>query len=111
MSQGSGRPRRSRRLGRLSSKQGSDPSPPNAATLTRAQFIIFAQQKERFVGFTNAQLTRRVAREGRLHPIMIAGQPQACSDGINLDPARPLCEILMDRRQILESVYEEELHC
>jgi hypothetical protein len=49
------------------------------ATLTRAQFIIFifAQPKERFVGLTNTQLTRRDARKGRLHPIMIAGQPQA----------------------------------
>jgi hypothetical protein len=47
------------------------------ATLTRAQLIIFAQPKERFVGLTNIQLTRRDAREGRLHPIMIAGQPQA----------------------------------
>jgi hypothetical protein len=38
------------------------------ATLTRAQFIIFAQPKKRFVGLTNTQLTRRDAREGRLHP-------------------------------------------
>jgi len=41
------------------------------------QFIIFAQPKECFVGLTNTRLTRRDAREGRLHPIMIAGQPQA----------------------------------
>jgi hypothetical protein len=47
------------------------------ARLTRAQFIIFAQPKERFVGLTNTRLTRRDDREGRLHPIMIAGQPQA----------------------------------
>jgi hypothetical protein len=47
------------------------------ARLTRAQFIIFAQPKERFVGLRNTRLTRRDAREGRLHPIMIAGQPQA----------------------------------
>jgi hypothetical protein len=44
------------------------------ATLTTAQFMIFAQPKERFVGLTNTQLTRR---EGRLHSMMIAGQPQA----------------------------------
>ena len=42
-----------------------------------ARFIIFAQPKERFVGLTNTRLTRRDAREGRLQPIMIAGQPQA----------------------------------
>ena len=47
------------------------------ATLTGTQFIIFAQPKERFVGLTNTQLTHPDAPEGRLHPIMIAGQPQA----------------------------------
>ncbi len=47
------------------------------ARLTGAQFIIFAQPKERFVGLTNTRLTRGDAREGRLHSIMIAGQPQA----------------------------------
>ena len=59
-----------------------------------ARFIIFAQPKERFVGLTNTQLTRRDALKVGLHPIMIAGQPQAgdqCVDGINLDPARPFC--------------------
>jgi hypothetical protein len=39
--------------------------------------IIFAQPKERFVGLAKTQLTRRDDREGLLHPIMIAGQPQA----------------------------------
>ena len=38
------------------------------ATLTRAQFIIFAQPKERFVGLTNTQLTRRDAREESAAP-------------------------------------------
>jgi hypothetical protein len=47
------------------------------ATLTGAQFIIFTQPKERFVGLTDTQPTRPDAREGRLHPIIIAGQPQA----------------------------------
>jgi|HubBroStandDraft_4_1064222.scaffolds.fasta_scaffold1094860_1 hypothetical protein len=42
-----------------------------------AQFIIFAQPKERFVGLTNTQLTRRDARKVGLPPIMIAGQPPA----------------------------------
>jgi hypothetical protein len=35
------------------------------------------QPKERFVGLTNTQLTRRDARKFGLHPIMIARQPQA----------------------------------
>jgi hypothetical protein len=51
--------------------------PPMRARLTGAQFIIFAQPKERFIGLTNTRLTRCDAREGRLHPIMIASQPQA----------------------------------
>jgi hypothetical protein len=43
------------------------------ATLTRAQFIIFAQQNG------PCRLDKHAAddREGRLHPIMIACQPQA----------------------------------
>jgi hypothetical protein len=39
--------------------------------------MIFSQPRERFVRLTNTQLTRRDDREGQLHPIMIAGQPQA----------------------------------
>jgi hypothetical protein len=58
----------------LAQNKGLIHRPQMRATLTRAQFIIFAQPKERIVGSTNTQLTRRVAR---LHPIMIAGQPQA----------------------------------
>ena len=48
------------------------------------------------------------AREGRLHPnhdsASTTGGDQ-CTDGINYDPARPLRDILMDYRQILESIY------
>jgi hypothetical protein len=36
--------------------------------------FIFSQPRERFVG---TQHTCRDDREGQLHPIMIAGQPQA----------------------------------
>jgi radical SAM superfamily enzyme YgiQ (UPF0313 family) len=56
----------------------------------------------------NTQLTRRLAREGRLHPNHDLGPTTGgdqCSDGINFDPARPLRDILMDYRQILESIY------
>jgi Domain of unknown function (DUF4070) len=78
-------------------------------TLTSAfQFIIFAQPKERFAGLTNTQLARRDAREGRLAPHHDRGPTTGgdqWTDGINLDPARPLCEILIDHRQILESAY------
>ncbi len=56
----------------------------------------------------NTQLTRRLAKEGRLHPNHDRGPTTGgdqCTDGINFDPARPLRDILLDYRQILESVY------
>jgi radical SAM superfamily enzyme YgiQ (UPF0313 family) len=55
----------------------------------------------------NTQLTRRLAREGRLHPnhdSLPTGGDQ-CTHGINFDPVRPLRDILTDYRQILESIY------
>jgi radical SAM superfamily enzyme YgiQ (UPF0313 family) len=57
----------------------------------------------------NTQLTRRLAREGRLHPHHDSGPTiggDQCTDGINFDTARPLRDILMDYRQILESIYQ-----
>jgi hypothetical protein len=56
----------------------------------------------------NTQLTRRLAREGRLHPNHDLGPTTGgdqCTDGINFDPALPLRDILTDYRQILESIY------
>jgi radical SAM superfamily enzyme YgiQ (UPF0313 family) len=56
----------------------------------------------------NTQLTRRLAGEGRLHPnhdyASTTGGDQ-CTDGINFDPLRPLRDILMDYKLILESIY------
>ncbi|MGY8661239.1 B12-binding domain-containing radical SAM protein [Bradyrhizobium sp. UFLA05-109] len=58
----------------------------------------------------NTQLTRRLAREGRLRPnhdsaATMNGGDQ-CTAGINFDPVRPLRDILMDYRQILERIYD-----
>jgi radical SAM superfamily enzyme YgiQ (UPF0313 family) len=56
----------------------------------------------------NTQLTRRLAREGRLHPSHDSGPTiggDQCTDGINFDTARPLRDVLMDYRQILERIY------
>ena len=56
----------------------------------------------------NTQLTRRLASEGRLHPNHDRGPTTGgdqCTDGLNFDPVRPLRDILMDYRKILESVY------
>jgi len=61
----------------LAQNKGLIHRPQMRATLTGAQFIIFAQPKERFVSLTNTQLTRRGALQGLPHPITIAGQPQA----------------------------------
>jgi hypothetical protein len=60
----------------LAQNKGLIHRPQMLATLTRAQFFVFAQPKERFVGLTN---TQRAVTRGKvgLHPIMIAGQPQA----------------------------------
>ncbi|MEZ2140895.1 B12-binding domain-containing radical SAM protein [Bradyrhizobium sp. DN5] len=56
----------------------------------------------------NTQLTRRLEREGRLHqghdvaPTIGADQ---CTAGINFDPVRPLRDILMDYKRVLEHIY------
>jgi hypothetical protein len=56
----------------------------------------------------NTQLTRRLSGEGRLHPNHDHGPATGgdqCTDGINFDPLRPLRDILMDYKLILESIY------
>ena len=56
----------------------------------------------------NTQLTRRLAKEGRLHAdhdlASTTGGDQ-CTSGINFDPVRPLRDILMDYKTVLERVY------
>jgi len=56
----------------------------------------------------NTQLTRRLEREGPLHPghdlAPTIGADQ-CTDGINFDPVRPLRDILMDYKRVLERIY------
>ena len=55
------------------------------------------------------QLTRRLAKEGRLHTghdIMRVEQAgDQCTLGINFDPKRPLRDILVDYRTVLENVF------
>ena len=77
-----------------------------------AQFVEEAAIPVCMVGLLyalpNTQLTRRLAHEGRLHANHDSGPSTGgdqCTDGINFDPARPLRDILMDYRQILEAVY------
>ena len=57
----------------------------------------------------NTQLTRRLEKEGRLHP---AAEPSAadpadqCTQGLNFDTARPREEILLDYKRVLETVFD-----
>lgn len=55
----------------------------------------------------NTQLTRRLAKEGRLHPDhdLAPSSGDQCMGGINFDPVRPLRDILTDYRTVLERVY------
>jgi radical SAM superfamily enzyme YgiQ (UPF0313 family) len=60
----------------------------------------------------NTQLTRRLAREGRLFPpedtMRLAGKDGAgdqCTAGINFETARPRRDILLDYRTILARIY------
>ncbi len=53
------------------------------------------------------QLTRRLAKEGRLHPdhdVFSAGDQ--CTHGLNFDTARPLRDILLDYKDILERIFD-----
>ncbi|MBV9077978.1 MAG: DUF4070 domain-containing protein, partial [Methylobacteriaceae bacterium] len=54
------------------------------------------------------QLSRRLAREGRLHLAYddeLAGAGDQCTGGLNFRPLRPRRDILQDYRDVLERVY------
>ncbi len=56
----------------------------------------------------NTQLTRRLDKEGRLHPTRdhrINGYGDQCTEGLNFDTLRPREEILQDYKRVLEAVY------
>src|ERR1043165_7070582 len=62
----------------------------------------------------NTQLTRRLAREGRLHvdhDAAPAGKGDQCTAGVNYQTKRPRLDILRDYRKILERVYDPEAFC
>jgi radical SAM superfamily enzyme YgiQ (UPF0313 family) len=57
----------------------------------------------------NTQLTRRLEAAGRLHPDYGVATPETgdqCIATMNFDPLRPLREILLDYRRVLERVYD-----
>jgi radical SAM superfamily enzyme YgiQ (UPF0313 family) len=62
----------------------------------------------------NTQLTRRLAREGRLHvdhDAAPAGKGDQCTAGVNYETKRSRLEILRDYRKILDSIYDPEAFC
>jgi len=57
----------------------------------------------------NTQLTRRLAVAGRLHPDHDVASPELsdqCSATTNFETLRPIREVLLDYRRILERVYD-----
>jgi len=62
----------------------------------------------------NTQLTRRLAREGRLyvdHDAAPAGKGDQCTAGVNYETKRPRLDILRDYRKILEKTYDPDAFC
>src|SRR5215469_5163290 len=62
----------------------------------------------------NTQLTRRLAREGRLHvdhDAAPAGKGDQCTAGVNYDTKRPRLDILRDYKKILERIYDPDAFC
>jgi radical SAM superfamily enzyme YgiQ (UPF0313 family) len=59
----------------------------------------------------NTQLTRRLTKEGRLHPapeIIPVGYGDQCLMGLNFDTLRPRRDILRDYEHILRKIYDPE---
>jgi radical SAM superfamily enzyme YgiQ (UPF0313 family) len=57
----------------------------------------------------NTQLTRRLAREGRLHALpelVPTGHGDQCTNGLNFDTLRPRREILQDYKRVLDRIYD-----
>ena len=62
----------------------------------------------------NTQLTRRLAREGRLHvdhDAAPAGKGDQCTAGVNYETKRPRIDILRDYRKVLDRIYDPDAFC
>jgi len=62
----------------------------------------------------NTQLTRRLAREGRLHEngdVLPMGSGDQVAGGLNFETKRPRLEVLRDFRRVLDAVYSPEAYC
>src|SRR5262245_52779180 len=61
----------------------------------------------------NTQLTRRPASEGRLHAdheIAATNGGDQCTTGLNFDTKRPLRDVLIDYKQVLERIYDPAVY-
>ena len=57
----------------------------------------------------NTQLTRRLAKEGRLHAnhdVAATTGGDQCTTGLNFDTLRPLRDVLGDYRRVLDTIYQ-----
>lgn len=57
----------------------------------------------------NTQLTRRLAKEGRLYEdfdILPEGTGDQCGSGLNFETMRPRRDVLADYRQVLDAIYD-----
>ncbi len=62
----------------------------------------------------NTQLTRRLAREGRLHEnsdVLPKGAGDQVAGGLNFETKRPRVDVLRDFRKVLATVYSPEAYC
>src|SRR6516164_8116776 len=57
----------------------------------------------------NTQLTRRLAKEGRLHAnhdVAATTGGDQCTTGLNFDTLRPLRDVLADYKRVLDTIYQ-----
>jgi Domain of unknown function (DUF4070) len=65
------------------------------------------------LGRKNTQLTRRLAKEGRLHvnhEIAATTGGDQCSAGLNFDTLRPLRAVLEDYKRVLDIIYQPDAY-
>jgi radical SAM superfamily enzyme YgiQ (UPF0313 family) len=78
-----------------------------------AEFIELSAIPVAMVGLLyalpNTQLTRRLAKEGRLHAshdIAATTGGDQCTTGLNFETLRPLRDVLRDYKRVLQTIYE-----
>ena len=77
-----------------------------------AEFIELSAIPVAMVGLLyalpNTQLSRRLVKEGRLHPnhdIAATTGGDQCTTGLNFDTLRPLRDVLRDYKRVLQTIY------